>query len=119
MHSSLFGRNQKRVKERLSHRRTIISRVSSKDARCGFLPHPDIHKKHVICRVIDCGKATDGKQYCVKLMNIDERRKLPTDMRATIRSSCCGAKCTVGEAHEYGEQYCSKCKQACAWTKAL
>ena len=94
------------------------SEYSDSDANCDFLPHVFIHKKHVICRVIDCGKATDGKQYCVKNMNIDERRKLPTDMRSTIRSACCGAKCTIGEPHEYGEQYCSKCKEACAWTKA-
>ena len=40
------------------------------------------------------------------------------EIRATMRSSCCQAGCVAGEKHEYGEQYCAKCKQACQWKVA-
>lgn len=57
-----------------------------------------------------------GRHHAVHT-TLAERRKLPDALRATIRSICCGAKCVSGLPHESGEQYCTKCKQPCCWTK--
>ncbi len=74
-----------------------------------------MQKHYETCLVAGCGKATQGKQYCSKHASPNQRRSLSTDLRALIRSECCDAKCTIGEVHEYGEQYCTKCKQPCCW----
>jgi len=65
-----------------------------------------------------CNKATKGKEYCEKHLSIDERRKMTDKQQAGIQSGCCKAKCTIGEVHENGEQYCTKCKKPCCWLKA-
>lgn len=83
------------------------------------LPHPSIHQKNrTHCPIKECGKPTKGKPYCPQHMAIGERRKLPGQMRANIRSGCCEAKCISGAAHDSGEQYCTKCKEPCNWKAA-
>ncbi|NOS66824.1 MAG: hypothetical protein HOO67_00430 [Candidatus Peribacteraceae bacterium] len=75
-----------------------------------------IHQKNrENCPINGCGKPTKGKPYCPKHMAIGERRKLPNDLRARILSGCCNAPCVSGEQHDSGEQYCTKCKEACNW----
>jgi len=58
-----------------------------------FIPPSSIHKKYEICTVKDCGKATNGRQYCDKHISVDARRKLSDKQQIVIRSLCCGAKC--------------------------
>jgi hypothetical protein len=74
-----------------------------------------MQKHRVVCLVKDCGKPSMGKQYCSKHLAVSERRKLPTEMRALIRSACCEAKCISGAGHDNGEQYCAQCKLPCLW----
>lgn len=81
------------------------------------LPPPLIQKTYDMCLVKGCGKATDGKPYCSAHFTPTQRRKLTQEVTATIRSSCCNAKCVSGEPHEHGEQYCTKCKEPCIWTR--
>ncbi len=47
-----------------------------------------------------------------------QRRVLPAEVLLNIRSLCCEAKCKAGPVHDYGEQYCSKCKEPCPWKLA-
>lgn len=76
-----------------------------------------MHKKNEYCRVKGCGKASHGKQYCVQHMTAGQRRSLPRELTALIRSDCCSATCVAGKTHDNGEQYCTKCHQACCWKK--
>jgi len=87
--------------------------VSSHD--CEFVPTSPIPKKYEFCTVKDCGKETNGRQYCEKHQSVDARRKVSQKQRAFIRSDCCDAKCISGKVHENGEQYCTKCKLPCCW----
>ena len=75
--------------------------------------HPT--KQREVCHYAGCDKPSNGKSYCAKHMNLSQRRKLPAEVTAIIRSGCCDAKCVAGEQHDMGEQYCTKCKQPCAW----
>ena len=72
--------------------------------------------KHTRCIVEGCGKETKGKAFCTMHLK-DKSRKLtvPAAQQKTLRSLCCDAVCTKGERHEYGEQYCGKCKEPCLW----
>ena len=74
-----------------------------------------MQKRHDVCLVGGCGKASHGKQYCVRHMNVGQRRTLTTELSAVIRSDCCSAKCVRGKPHENGEQYCTKCEEPCCW----
>ncbi len=69
-----------------------------------------------VCKVEGCKGQTRGKEYCGKHMR---GKKVPVVItaaaRLNMRSSCHNAACEHGEKHEYGQQYCSKCKQACQW----
>jgi len=85
---------------------------------CVPLPLSLIPKKREFCAVKGCIKATNGRQYCEKHLSVDERRKLSQEQQTCIRSDCCSALCITGEVHENGEQYCTKCKQACCWKPA-
>lgn len=77
-----------------------------------------MQKRRETCLVGGCGKASHGKQYCEKHLNVAQRRKLTTERSALIRSDCHNVKCVAGVAHEYGEQYCSQCKEPCRWKAA-
>ncbi|MBI5794559.1 hypothetical protein HZA87_05800 [Candidatus Uhrbacteria bacterium] len=68
-----------------------------------------------MCHFKGCEKPSFRKQYCPAHLSPVARRKLTTDMGARIRSGCCSAKCTTGEPHEFGEQYCTKCDLPCCW----
>ncbi len=71
------------------------------------------------CPIGQCGVATGGKPYCPKHMDVKERRKLSSSLRSLIRSDCCEAACTQGDLHEFGEQYCTKCKKPCCWKTVM
>lgn len=75
-----------------------------------------MHQKSLICHIKGCGKATKGRSYCEEHGTPDKRRTLSGDLSKLIRSACCKAECKVGDAHEYGEQYCKECGVACCWT---
>lgn len=77
-----------------------------------------MQKRHEICVVGECGKASHGKQYCDKHANVAQRRKLTSTQSAVIRSDCHRAACMPGKAHEYGEQYCTRCLEPCCWKAA-
>jgi hypothetical protein len=79
------------------------------------LPPILIKKSRGICLVADCGKVCDGRQYCKEHATPEQRRAIKSHLRTLIVSDCCEAACTKGEGHDYGEQYCSKCKLACCW----
>jgi hypothetical protein len=76
-------------------------------------------KKQVICSVKDCTNEGKGRQYCEKHSTAEARRKMTKNRQTNIISGCCDAKCVVGEVHDTGEQYCTKCKQPCVWKAAL
>lgn len=69
------------------------------------------------CAIEGCtDRQAPRKEYCWKHLN--ERKEtagITKEMRPHMKSSCCGVSCTQGEDHEYGKQYCNKCKQACMW----
>lgn len=71
------------------------------------------------CPIGQCGKATGGKPYCPKHMDVKERRSLSASLRGLIRSDCCEAPCLAGKVHDNGEQYCTKCKEPCCWKTAI
>ena len=61
-------------------------------------------------------KQARGKQHCWRhLKELKAKQVMSKEDQALIRSQCCHAACTIGEKHEYGEQYCKKCEQACIW----
>ena len=63
-------------------------------------------------------KQLKGKLFCGKHLPIHGRQKMTKETQALVRSNCCNASCSVGEKHEYGEQYCNKCKLTCIWKLA-
>lgn len=66
-------------------------------------------RKRSTCSTPGCGQQAFGKEHC---------RKHAASARMAgieLKSSCCGAACVAGTAHEYGEQYCKKCGNACMW----
>ncbi|MDD5025863.1 MAG: hypothetical protein PHH13_00640 [Candidatus Peribacteraceae bacterium] len=76
--------------------------------------------KHSSCTVEGCGKPSLGKAYCN--MHMKEVRKgkkphavAPLVLGPLVHSNCCNAQCFNGKRHEYGEQYCKKCGEACCW----
>ncbi|MEI8230405.1 MAG: hypothetical protein WCG83_04695 [Candidatus Peregrinibacteria bacterium] len=72
--------------------------------------------QHKNCLVDGCTTPTHGKSYC--RIHIKDRVKnmvITTEQRSHMRSDCCGALCTEGVQHEYGKQYCGKCKNGCVW----
>ncbi|MEK7218189.1 MAG: hypothetical protein AAB728_01850 [Patescibacteria group bacterium] len=76
------------------------------------MPHP-LRK---CCLVEGCSAQTHGKPYCHA--HGKDRGKtvlISTEQRARMRSDCCNAPVTDGQRHEYGRQYCLKCKGACCW----
>lgn len=66
-----------------------------------------------LCKIEGCkSRQGKGKDYCWKhVKEHTVRTAIPTN----IVSSCCQKPCTKGERHEYGERYCSRCEQPCAW----
>lgn len=60
-------------------------------------------------------KQVRGKLYCSKHLLTHGKQKMTKETQALLRSHCCSAPCTVGVKHEYGEQYCAKCKLTCIW----
>ncbi len=72
------------------------------------------------CLIKDCKGRTDGGNYCKKHI---KGKKPPTvitaEARLFMRSQCCKAACEHGKRHEYGEQYCAKCKEPCEWRVSL
>jgi hypothetical protein len=72
-------------------------------------------RNHINCPVDGCGKATHGRPYCDKHIDVSQRRALSAARGARIRSACCAAACKPGKAHDNGEQYCTKCGEACTW----
>lgn len=68
------------------------------------------------CIVEGCHQQTRGKDYCGKhLKGKKVAVVISSEARRSMRSGCCSAACTQGKRHEYGEQYCAKCKEACSW----
>jgi hypothetical protein len=63
-----------------------------------------------------CTAQAYGKPYCHAHMKNKGKVTTITDaQRSHMRSDCCDAHCTDGPRHEYGKQYCSKCKAGCLW----
>ncbi|MFA5799913.1 MAG: hypothetical protein WC840_03050 [Candidatus Peribacteraceae bacterium] len=70
-----------------------------------------------VCKVHGCRSPSQGKSYC--------RRHTPkgraggmvftVERRSHMRSVCCNAACADGKQHEYGKQYCGRCKEPCCW----
>ena len=76
------------------------------------------------CIVEGCGAETKGRTYCHKHMlevKMGKRAKAPVtkEQQAAMRSHCCDAVCKPGARHEYGEQYCKDCGEACRWKNAV
>jgi hypothetical protein len=68
------------------------------------------------CIVEGCNGKTRGKDYCGKHLKEHQLSKvITTEARRSMVSECCKAGCVAGKRHEYGEQYCSKCQEACQW----
>lgn len=82
---------------------------------CDPFPSLSMYKHQANCLVKGCGKASHGKPYCSNHFTVSQRRKLNSELSALIRSSCCRAACKTGAPHENGEQYCTKCDEACCW----
>lgn len=72
------------------------------------------------CTAEGCGhKPARGKRLCIQHLNeLKEKQKMTPAMQMLIRSNCCSAGCVIGVKHEYGEQYCKKCKEGCVWKLA-
>ena len=80
-----------------------------------FLP-PPIPSPYKACLVDGCTGRTYGKAYCRKHIKLKAKSVVYTvAQRAQMRSSCCNASCMEEKSHEYGKQYCTKCKQPCCW----
>ncbi|HBH19606.1 MAG TPA: hypothetical protein DEB30_05420 [Candidatus Peribacter riflensis] len=64
-----------------------------------------------------CRSPSHGRSYCHKHAKIGRENGVvfTPEQRSHMRSLCCGAACTAGAQHEYGNQYCQKCKTACCW----
>ena len=73
--------------------------------------------KAKMCTVDGCGRQTHGKAYCSTHLKAGKRPLvvLSKEVRAFMRSDCCGVVCIMGKRHDYGEQYCSECEAACCW----
>lgn len=69
------------------------------------------------CTVAECdARPVRGKPYChAHLKDQGKPKVISRDQRAKMRSDCCNAAVTEGEQHDYGKQYCDKCKHACCW----
>ncbi len=75
-----------------------------------------MYAQHKVCLVEGCKAPTHGKSYC--RAHIKDKAKymvISSDQRAHMRSNCCNARCTDGAPHEYGKQYCLRCKSPCIW----
>lgn len=68
------------------------------------------------CKISGCNGQPRGKGYCGK--HLKEKREpvaISNEVRLSMRSDCCKAKCVGGESHENGKQYCVQCKNPCCW----
>ncbi|MDD4319578.1 MAG: hypothetical protein PHW10_04630 [Candidatus Peribacteraceae bacterium] len=73
-------------------------------------------KQHKACLVDGCTAPTYGKTYCHEhIKNKGKAAVITADQRLHMRSDCCEALCVDGPRHEYGKQYCAKCKAGCLW----
>ncbi len=71
------------------------------------------------CIIEGCNGQARSREYCGKHLKEQRQPKPITDLqRLTMRSQCCKAGCEHGKRHEYGEQYCAKCHEACQWKMA-
>ena len=76
--------------------------------------------KHKTCTAPGCDKVSHGKAFCSKhLKGKKQILSVPGEMQSFLRSDCCTAPCKVGTRHEYGEQYCKKCEEACRWKTVM
>jgi hypothetical protein len=74
------------------------------------------HHPYKACLVDGCSEQTYGKPYCHKhAKNKGKVTLITSDQRRFMRSDCCDATCVDGPKHEYGKQYCTKCKAPCLW----
>ena len=75
--------------------------------------------KYKVCRVDGCTSKTYGKEYChAHIKEHGRPAAITKEQRSLMRSDCCEGHCDDGERHEYGRQYCAKCKAACLWHPA-
>ena len=81
-----------------------------------FLPSFMHAPRRTSCLVEGCTAQTYGKSYCrAHNKNRVKTVVISDEQRAHMRSDCCDAHCIDGTRHEYGKQYCTKCKGACLW----
>ena len=74
------------------------------------------HQQHKSCLVDGCTAQTHGKTYChAHIKNKGKVEVISDAQRSHMRSDCCNAPCLDGPRHEYGRQYCRKCKAGCCW----
>jgi len=79
-----------------------------------------MHHQHKACLVDGCTTPTYGKTYCrAHIKNKLKSVVITEDQRSHMRSDCCDAHCIDGTRHEYGKQYCVKCKAACLWHPSM
>ncbi|MFH0770801.1 MAG: hypothetical protein V1926_05525 [Candidatus Peregrinibacteria bacterium] len=69
---------------------------------------------HTTCKAQGCRSPSHGKLHC-RRHALKEITVITPDQRAHMRSLCCSALCEAGKHHEYGNQYCGKCKEPCCW----
>lgn len=72
---------------------------------------------HTKCTIKNCSGKHVAKGLCGKhyqqyrtehMMSMPRRKN-------TLLSVCCSKEIYEGPAHDYGKQYCSKCKEPCYW----
>lgn len=89
-----------------------------------------MRKKH--CKIRGCKRPYYAKGYC-QLDYLAQRRRSKTQRKEAVKegraarslrnyvmiSACCKRTVSEGAVHEYGKQYCDKCKEACLWSYEL
>ncbi len=77
--------------------------------------------QHDRCTMKDCGADHYAKGLCrahyqkQRSKSIDQKMGMKPRKKRMMLSVCCSKETMEGPAHDYGSQYCGKCKQPCYW----
>lgn len=103
-----------------SRKKGISLNISQKKRRITVLTLPPFRipaPAPTTCKVHGCRTPSHGRSFCHKHAQKGKENGIifSTEQRVHMRSLCCSAACTAGKQHEYGNQYCQECKEACCW----